>query len=253
MSASQAVDFENGHLVDTSAGQDRGAEEDRTMDGMIALRRLVHGIDEHKVTLRKLQDGLTEILENLTKPGIGERAIPAAICLGREFEAGIRALEGALADAIDADPAIERMLAPETTLSAKRFAYLRRLAAPVHHAIDRLIDPTEARVPFSLIHDGLELIEGIKRHRRWLNHAVLSIAASRYENLTGAAPLPLDPPAVSPPAVSPPAVSTVAAEPPCGHRRPDPIESRVHELVRDLEIRSGLRLVPKTAPEPLLA
>lgn len=234
MLANEAITIENGHILETGVGRNCGAEEAGRLHRLGTLRRLINGIEEHKAALQRLMDLMGSVLETLSKPGIGERARPAAICLGREFETGICALDETLAAAVDADPVIGWQLAPESASSGNRFAHLRRMAAPVRDALGVLIDPDAARTPFSMIHDGLELIECIKRHRRWLNRAVLSRTVSRCEQLSGARPLPLDPPG----AVSGPAS--------CG-RPAGAIESRIQELIHDLELRTGLRLVPKAA------
>ncbi len=133
---------------------------------------------------RRLGAALDPVIKMLFRPDTREKAIPIAQYLDCEFSANIRKSEQSLRAATSADPRLMDELGSSVDTLFKRMRGLQRLAEPVRRALADLADPGCDAKPFSLIHNGLELIEQLKRHHAWIDENILPTIVRRYREIT---------------------------------------------------------------------
>jgi len=157
-----------------------GLEIPRRRDAAPALSRLHDAVRTQNALHRSVVEELRLLVDDIVLPGAAEKAMVVAGYLNREFPANIRRSEQALRTAIAADAGLKQVLGPKVDTLFKRLRGLERLASPVRRAIAGAADPGQAAIPFSLIHDGLEFIEQLRRHGAWTAENILPAVVFHY-------------------------------------------------------------------------
>ncbi len=138
-----------------------------------ALGRFHEAVKEQNVLHRRLGDELGPLVDDLFHPDTAEKAMAVADYLDHEFRSDIRRMEEALRFAMAADEDFRQVLGANADTLNRRLRGLERLAEPVRRATASLAAPARTRIPFSLIHDGLEFIEQLRRHHAWTAENIL--------------------------------------------------------------------------------